>query len=125
MLTGLPRPDRWPEVRAAAFADLLDEAARLTSYAVADTGFSLEADPADPFGSTAPQRNEMTLTALAHADEVVVVGPPTRSAWPGWPAGWSSCATCCRASGRGWWSTGPGRRWAGATGRSAAWSRGS
>ncbi len=74
VLTGLPRPDRWPEVRAAAFADLLDEAVRLTSYTVADTGFSLEADPAGPFGSTAPQRNEMTLTALAHADEVVVVG---------------------------------------------------
>ncbi len=74
VLTGLPRPDRWPEVRAAAFADLLEEAVRLAPYAVADTGFSLESDPADPFGSVAPQRNQMTLATLARADEVVVVG---------------------------------------------------
>jgi MinD-like ATPase involved in chromosome partitioning or flagellar assembly len=74
VLTGLPRPDRWREVRPAAFSDLLDESVRLAAYTVADVGFSLESDPVDPFGSTAPQRNEMTLTALERADEVLVVG---------------------------------------------------
>jgi MinD-like ATPase involved in chromosome partitioning or flagellar assembly len=73
VLTGLPRPDRWQEVRPAAFAALLDEAARLADVVVVDVGFSLEVDPADSFGS-APQRNQMTLSALERADEVVVVG---------------------------------------------------
>ena len=74
VLTGLPRADRWPEVRPAAFADLLEEAARLVEYVVLDTGFSLEGGPVDPFGATTPQRNQMTLTALESADDVVVVG---------------------------------------------------
>jgi MinD-like ATPase involved in chromosome partitioning or flagellar assembly len=74
VLTGLPRPDRWPEVRPVAFAELLDEAARAAPWVVLDLGFSLEAEPVDPFGSTAPQRNEMTLASLDRADEVVVVG---------------------------------------------------
>lgn len=74
VLTGLPRADRWPEVRPAAFADLLEEAARLAGFLVLDTGFSLEGGPADPFGGTTPQRNQMTITAVETADEVVVVG---------------------------------------------------
>ena len=74
VLTGLPRADRWAEVRPAAFAELLEQAARLVPYVVLDTGFSLESDPGDPFGGTAPQRNEMTLAAVRGADEVLVVG---------------------------------------------------
>jgi MinD-like ATPase involved in chromosome partitioning or flagellar assembly len=74
VLTGLPRPDRWAEVRPAAFADVVEEAARLVALVVIDVGFSLEGDPVDPFGSTAPQRNQMTLAALERADEVLVVG---------------------------------------------------
>jgi MinD-like ATPase involved in chromosome partitioning or flagellar assembly len=74
VLTGLPRPDRWAEVRPAAFADVVEEAARLAPLVVLDVGFSLEGDPVDPFGSSAPQRNQMTLAALERADEVLVVG---------------------------------------------------
>lgn len=74
VLTGLPRPDRWPEVRPAAFADLLEQASLVAEHVVLDLGFSLEADPVDPFGGSAPQRNEMTLTGVQRADEVVVVG---------------------------------------------------
>jgi MinD-like ATPase involved in chromosome partitioning or flagellar assembly len=74
VLTGLPRPDRWQEVRPAAYDDLLDQATRLAPFVVLDVGFSLEADPADPFGAGVPHRNLMTLAALDHADEVVVVG---------------------------------------------------
>ncbi len=73
VLTGLPRPDRWSEVRAPAFDDVLGAARSLASDVVLDLGFSLEADTADPFG-TAPQRNQMTLAALAQADLVLVVG---------------------------------------------------
>jgi MinD-like ATPase involved in chromosome partitioning or flagellar assembly len=74
VLTGLPRADRWQEVRPVAFEDLLGQAARLAAYVVLDVGFSLEADAADPFGGAAPQRNLMTLAAVERADEVVVVG---------------------------------------------------
>ena len=74
VLTGLPRPDRWPEVRTVAFEDLLEVSVAQAAYVVVDVGSSLESEPADPFGSAAPQRNQMTLTALEHADEVVVVG---------------------------------------------------
>ena len=38
-----------------------------------DTGFSLEEDPATDYGSR-PGRNQLTVEALAVADEVVVVG---------------------------------------------------
>jgi MinD-like ATPase involved in chromosome partitioning or flagellar assembly len=74
VLTGLPRPDRWQEVRPAAFGELLEEAARLCPWLVLDAGFSLEADPLPAFGGAGPARNDMTLAALARADEVVVVG---------------------------------------------------
>ncbi|MGZ8743192.1 MAG: AAA family ATPase [Nocardioides sp.] len=73
VLTGLPRPDRWPEVRATAFEDVLDAAVSLADLVVVDVGFSLEHDAADPFG-TAPQRNQTTLAALERADRLLVVG---------------------------------------------------
>ncbi|GAB3772924.1 MinD-like ATPase involved in chromosome partitioning or flagellar assembly [Nocardioides ginsengisegetis] len=72
VVTGLPRPDRWVEVRAGAVEHLL-EVARDHGQVVVDTGFSLEDDPASEFGSR-PGRNQMTLGALAVADEVLVVG---------------------------------------------------
>ena len=50
VLTGLPRPDRWPEVRPAAFDELLERSAELAAYTVLDAGFGLEGDPPDPFG---------------------------------------------------------------------------
>lgn len=74
VLTGLPRPDRWPEVRPAAFDIVLEEAARLASYVVVDVGFGIDSEPADPYGAGPPQRSAMTLRALQQADEVVVVG---------------------------------------------------
>jgi MinD-like ATPase involved in chromosome partitioning or flagellar assembly len=74
LLTGLPRPDRWQEVRPAAFDDVLQTATGLTEHVVVDVGFSLEHDPADPFAAPGPQRNGMTIAALTRADEVLVVG---------------------------------------------------
>jgi MinD-like ATPase involved in chromosome partitioning or flagellar assembly len=73
VLTGLPRPDRWTEVRSATFERVLDAAGTVADWLVLDVGFSLEGDQADPFAS-GPRRNQMTLAALTRADEVVVVG---------------------------------------------------
>jgi MinD-like ATPase involved in chromosome partitioning or flagellar assembly len=72
VVTGLPRADRWVEVRAGVVEHLL-ETGRDHGQVVVDTGFSLEQDPGSDFGSR-PGRNQMTLGALEVADEVLVVG---------------------------------------------------
>lgn len=72
VVTGLPRADRWREVRAAQVDQLL-ERARASAQVVVDTGFCLEEDGGSDFGGR-PGRNALTLAALEQADEVVVVG---------------------------------------------------
>ncbi len=72
VLTGLPRPDRWVEVRPGAVQRLL-EVAGGHGQVVVDTGFSLEEEPALDHGARAG-RNQLTLEALEVADDVVVVG---------------------------------------------------
>jgi MinD-like ATPase involved in chromosome partitioning or flagellar assembly len=72
VVTGLPRADRWVEVRRGVVEHLLEVAAAHGDVVV-DTGFSIEADPAGEFGAR-PPRNQLTLAAVAEADEVVVVG---------------------------------------------------
>lgn len=73
VVTGLPRADRWVEVRAGVVEGLI-EVARGHGFVVADTGFSLEDDPTLGQVGARPGRNRMTLAALESADEVVVVG---------------------------------------------------
>ena len=72
VVTGLPRADRWVEVRAGVVEHLLD-VARGHGNVVVDTGFGLEDDPASDL-MTRPGRNASTLAALDTADEIVVVG---------------------------------------------------
>lgn len=74
VLTGLPRADRWTEAREPSFSRILDVARELAETTVVDTGFCLEEDADASFGGAAPQRNQMTLSALEHADEVLAVG---------------------------------------------------
>lgn len=69
VVTGLPRPDRWSEVRAGT-VELLAELAGRRGHVVLDTGFSLEDDDL----SGRPGRHRLTTAALEVADEVVVVG---------------------------------------------------
>ena len=72
VVTGLPRGERWVEVRAGVAEHLLEVAAAQGDVVV-DTGFSLEEDPpGDP--TARPGRNQLTLGALDVADEVLVVG---------------------------------------------------
>lgn len=73
VLTGLPRADRWVEVRESAFIAMLDQARVLAPVVVADVGFCLETDPSAGFGG-AQGRNQMAVSALEQADELVVVG---------------------------------------------------
>jgi MinD-like ATPase involved in chromosome partitioning or flagellar assembly len=74
VLTGLPRADRWPQLRPSALSGLLNVARRMAAVVVLDCGFSVEADEELSFDTSAPRRNGATLAALERADQVVVVG---------------------------------------------------
>ncbi len=74
VLTGLPRPQRWPELRPSGLEVLWRRARAAADLTVVDVGFGLEADEELSFDTAAPQRNGATLSALATADVVLAVG---------------------------------------------------
>ena len=74
VLTGIPKAERWPEIRGAALERVLTVCRSLGQVVVVDCGFSLEDDEELSYDTMAPRRNAATLTTLAVADEVVVVG---------------------------------------------------
>ncbi|KAB7741845.1 hypothetical protein GA707_16655 [Nostocoides sp. F2B08] len=74
VLTGLPRADRWPEVRDGAMGTILDVSRRVADVVVVDCGFGLEADEELSYDTAAPRRNATTLTTLERADHLVAVG---------------------------------------------------
>ncbi|CCH76536.1 putative regulator [Nostocoides japonicum T1-X7] len=74
VLTGLPRADRWPELRVASVEEVLRLARTVADVVVVDTGFSLEDDEELSYDTAAPRRNAVTRLVLAEADELVVVG---------------------------------------------------
>lgn len=74
VLTGLPRADRWPELRAAAVEDVLRLTRQVAEHVVVDAGFAIEDDEELSYDTAAPRRNAATLAALEAADHLVVVG---------------------------------------------------
>ncbi len=74
VVTGLPRPDRWQEVRPGVIEEVLC-LARGVGTVVVDTGFSLEQDGTVELSGRSG-RNTMTIEAVANADVVVVVAHP-------------------------------------------------
>lgn len=74
VLTGLTRPDRWPELDGVAVEQLLGIARWCADVVVVDCGFGLEQDEELMLDSVAPRRNAATITALELADAVVAVG---------------------------------------------------
>lgn len=73
-LTGLPTPSRWTEVRAAAVEQVIGLARSLARVVVLDCGFGIEDDEELSYDTLAPRRNATTLTALAEADDLLLVG---------------------------------------------------
>ncbi|WP_019143427.1 AAA family ATPase [Aeromicrobium massiliense] len=71
LLTGLPRADMWPHVRAGAYELVLAQCRALAELTVVDAGFCLE-DGAS-FDRGGPRRHQLTRLSLEAADEVVVV----------------------------------------------------
>ena len=74
VLTGIPRADRWTELRAASVAQVLEVARQLGAYVVVDCGFCVEDDEELSYDTLAPRRNAATLVALETADDLLVVG---------------------------------------------------
>jgi len=74
VLTGVPRPQRWPELRVSGLEVVWDRARELAEHVVVDCAFALDADEEPPFDSAAPRRNQATVSALSAADDLVVVG---------------------------------------------------
>ncbi len=74
VLTGVARAARWPELPGASLDAVWDVARTVADWTVVDCGFAIERDELLSYDTRAPQRNDATLSALAAADAVVVVG---------------------------------------------------
>ena len=74
VLTGIARAERWPELRPSAMDVVLTLARSLAAVTVVDCGFALEQDEELAYDTMAPRRNGATLSVLAQADTVMVVG---------------------------------------------------
>jgi MinD-like ATPase involved in chromosome partitioning or flagellar assembly len=74
VLTGIPRADRWPELRSGAVTHILETARQLAEFIVVDCGFSIEDDEELSYDTAAPRRNAATLAALEAADDLLAIG---------------------------------------------------
>ena len=73
-LSGITSSSRWPEVRARAFAEVLEWLKHRYDLVICDVAAPIEVDEELTFDGPAPRRNAATLTALACADRVIVLG---------------------------------------------------
>lgn len=74
VLTGIPRPSRWPELRSSGLHTVWQVVRELAAWTVVDCGFGLESDEEVSFDIAVPRRNAATLCTLAEADVVLAVG---------------------------------------------------
>ena len=74
VLTGIGRPNRWPELSAERVVATIRECRGWVDYLVLDTGSSLENDEEISSDLLAPRRNAATIAALRGADQVIAVG---------------------------------------------------
>jgi hypothetical protein len=101
VLTGIPRPERWTEIRAGALERVLDVCRGLADVVVVDCGFSLEDDEELSYDTEAPRRNQATLTTGRSPTRCSRSAGATRSRSSGWFAGcrsWVRSAPHARAS---------------------------
>ncbi|WP_431844137.1 AAA family ATPase [Calidifontibacter indicus] len=73
VLTGLPRADRWPEIRTAALERVLEVARSMHRWTIVDVAAPTDLDEELSYDTLAPQRNMATRAVLDAADEVIVV----------------------------------------------------
>ncbi|OUE21551.1 hypothetical protein BFL34_00908 [Clavibacter michiganensis] len=73
VLTGISRPDRWPELAEGRVAAVLQACRGWREYTVVDASFNLEDDEEISSDMFAPRRNAATHAVLRGADHVVAV----------------------------------------------------
>ncbi|MEO8330320.1 MAG: chromosome partitioning protein, partial [Candidatus Nanopelagicales bacterium] len=73
VLTGIPRADRWDELRPAALDVLWQQCREVARATVVDVGFCVEHDDLSWLEPGLPSRNQATTATLAAADVVVAV----------------------------------------------------
>jgi Flp pilus assembly CpaE family ATPase len=73
VLTGIVRPDRWPELSAERVKKVLTHAKESFDVVVVDVGFNLETDEEITSDLFAPRRNAATLGALKEAECILEV----------------------------------------------------
>jgi Flp pilus assembly CpaE family ATPase len=74
VLTGITRPERWPELRPAGLENVLALCRALAAVTIVDCAFSLEQDEELAYDQSAARRNGATLAILDDADAVIAVG---------------------------------------------------
>ncbi len=74
VLTGIPNPTRWPELRRPALEHVLELARKQYEVVIFDVAGPLDQDEELSFDVMVPQRNAATLMALQEADVVFAVG---------------------------------------------------
>jgi MinD-like ATPase involved in chromosome partitioning or flagellar assembly len=73
VLTGISRPDRWPELAEGRVSAVLQACRTWREYTVVDASFNLEDDEEISSDMFAPRRNAATHAVLRSADHVVAV----------------------------------------------------
>ncbi|MET3800349.1 MinD-like ATPase involved in chromosome partitioning or flagellar assembly [Clavibacter michiganensis] len=73
VLTGISRPDRWPELAEGRVSAVLQVCRGWRDYTVVDASFNLEDDEEISSDMFAPRRNAATHAVLRGADHVVAV----------------------------------------------------
>jgi MinD-like ATPase involved in chromosome partitioning or flagellar assembly len=74
VLTGLPRPERWAEVRPAALRGVWELMLGMADLVVADVGAGIERDDEAVLDPGLPSRHGAAVTTLQCADRLVAVG---------------------------------------------------
>lgn len=74
VLTGIGRPNRWPELTPERVEGVIDAARDWVDHLVLDTAASIERDDEIMSDLASPRRNGAALAALATADQVLLVG---------------------------------------------------
>jgi MinD-like ATPase involved in chromosome partitioning or flagellar assembly len=73
VLSGILRPDRWPELSAARVTAAIETCQRFCDVMIIDVGFNLESDEEISSDLFSPRRNTATLSAMAAATTLVTV----------------------------------------------------
>ena len=73
VLAGLARAELWPEVRVRAWSEVLDAARQVVELVIVDLAAPIEEDEELAVDRSPYRRNQLTLTTLERADDVVLV----------------------------------------------------